>query len=110
MSGTLSAQRAGPASGNAGSLVVLLHGYGANGADLLGLSEVWGPNMPDTLFVAPDAPSPCDSHPSGRQWFPIQAAGSVDRMDMIHIMIKSFNELNEFRRARRCWLGFPRER
>ena len=96
MSGTLSAQRAGAVSGNAGSLVVLLHGYGANGADLLGLSEVWGPNMPDTLFVAPDAPSPCDGHPSGRQWFPIQAAGSVDRMDMIHIMIKSFNALNEF--------------
>lgn len=96
MSGTLSAQRTGPVSGNAGSLVVLLHGYGANGEDLLGLSDVWGPNMPDTLFVAPDAPNPCDSHPSGRQWFPIQAAGSVDRMDMIHIMIKSFNELNEF--------------
>jgi phospholipase/carboxylesterase len=59
------------ASGKAKSLVVFLHGYGADGADLLGLAEVLGPHLPDTAFVAPDAPEPCTGAPTGRQWFPI---------------------------------------
>jgi phospholipase/carboxylesterase len=47
-----------------------LHGYGADGADLLGLADVLGPHLPDTAFVAPDAPDPCRGG-AGRQWFPI---------------------------------------
>lgn len=53
------------------SLVVLLHGYGADGTDLLGLADVLAPHLPDTAFVAPDAPEPCRGSPMGRQWFPI---------------------------------------
>ncbi len=53
------------------SLVVFLHGYGADGADLLDLAEVLGPHLPGTAFVAPDAPEPCRGNPFGRQWFPI---------------------------------------
>lgn len=63
--------RRGPASGVAKSLVVFLHGYGADGADLLGLADPLAPHLPDTMFLAPDAPEPCAGNPFGRQWFPI---------------------------------------
>jgi phospholipase/carboxylesterase len=53
------------------SMVVFLHGYGADGADLLGLADPLGPHLPDTVFLAPDAPEPCRGSPMGRQWFPI---------------------------------------
>ncbi|SPH18365.1 Carboxylesterase 2 [Defluviimonas aquaemixtae] len=58
-------------SGKARSLVMFLHGYGADGADLLGLADSLGPHLPDTVFIAPDAPEPCAGNPFGRQWFPI---------------------------------------
>jgi len=60
-----------PQSGRTGSMVVFLHGYGADGADLLGLADPLSPHLPDTLFIAPDAPEPCAGNPFGRQWFPI---------------------------------------
>lgn len=63
--------RFGPASGTVKSVVVFLHGYGANGADLLSLSEPLGEHLPDTLFLAPDGPEACSSGGFGRQWFPI---------------------------------------
>ncbi|MGD9919480.1 MAG: alpha/beta hydrolase [Paenirhodobacter sp.] len=63
--------RVAPQSGTMKSAVVFLHGYGADGADLLGLADPLGPHLPDTLFVAPDAPEPCAGNPFGRQWFPI---------------------------------------
>ncbi|QLQ18415.1 MAG: alpha/beta fold hydrolase [Exiguobacterium profundum] len=63
--------RKGPASGVTKSLVVFLHGYGADGADLLGLADPLAPHLPDTMFLAPDAPEPCVGNPFGRQWFPI---------------------------------------
>lgn len=58
-------------SGTARSMVVFLHGYGADGADLLGLADPLAPHLPDTVFLAPDAPEPCAGNPFGRQWFPI---------------------------------------
>ncbi|MEM0947671.1 MAG: alpha/beta fold hydrolase [Pseudomonadota bacterium] len=58
-------------SGNVTSVVVFLHGYGADGNDLLGLADPLAPNMPDTAFVAPDAPDPCTNNPMGYQWAPI---------------------------------------
>lgn len=60
----------GPASGSRPrSLVVLLHGVGADGNDLIGLAPMLGRYLPQALFVAPDAPFPCDLAPYGRQWF-----------------------------------------
>lgn len=53
------------------SLVILLHGYGADGNDLIGLAEEWAPFLPDTAFVSPHAPEPCAGAPMGRQWFPL---------------------------------------
>ncbi len=63
--------RKGAAQGKAKALVVFLHGYGADGADLLGLADVLGPHLPGVAFLAPDAPEPCTGAPYGRQWFPI---------------------------------------
>jgi phospholipase/carboxylesterase len=61
--------RKGPET--AGGLVVFLHGYGADGADLLGLADVLAPHLPGVAFVAPDAPERCTGGGFGFQWFPI---------------------------------------
>jgi phospholipase/carboxylesterase len=61
-----------PASGEpARQLVVLLHGYGADGVDLIPLGDAWRGVLPDAAFIAPDAPEPCAEFPIGRQWFPL---------------------------------------
>ncbi len=52
-------------------LVVLLHGYGADGNDLIEIGRVWQSLLPDTAFVAPHAPRPCGQAPTGREWFPL---------------------------------------
>jgi phospholipase/carboxylesterase len=62
-----------PASGGKPrQLVVLLHGVGADGNDLIGLAPYWAPRLPDAEFVSPDGPFPCDMAPFGRQWFSLQ--------------------------------------
>ena len=71
MSDSLVFKRREALSGETGSVVVLLHGYGADGTDLLGLADPLAPHMPDTVFVAPDAPERCKNNPFGFQWFPI---------------------------------------
>jgi phospholipase/carboxylesterase len=52
-------------------LVVFLHGYGADGNDLIEIARQWQPWMPDAEFVAPHAPDRCPQSPTGRQWFPL---------------------------------------
>lgn len=67
---TLSGPRVAPrAGGPARQLVVLLHGVGADGQDLIGLAPTLAEHLPHAAFVAPDAPDPCDMAPFGRQWF-----------------------------------------
>lgn len=69
----LSGPRLSPASGGAArQLVVLLHGLGADGNDLISLAPHWASSLPDAAFVAPHAPELCDMAPMGRQWFSIQ--------------------------------------
>ena len=59
-----------PASGGAPTaLVVFLHGYGSNGADLLGLAPYWQAALPGVRFVAPNAPHACPGSPGGFQWW-----------------------------------------
>jgi phospholipase/carboxylesterase len=63
-----------PASGEpARMLVILLHGLGADGNDLLGLVPYWARHLPDAEFSSPHAPEACDMAPSGRQWFSLQS-------------------------------------
>jgi phospholipase/carboxylesterase len=69
----LDGPRLPPASGGApDSLVVLLHGLGADGNDLIGLAPYWARALPRTAFASPHAPFPCDMAPMGRQWFSLQ--------------------------------------
>lgn len=78
--------------GKPDSLVILLHGYGSNGADLISLAPYWAKALPGTAFVSPNAIEPVPQAPGGFQWFPIvdldprsmeqgarHAAQSVDR-------------------------------
>ncbi len=58
-------------SGKPDSLVVFLHGYGANGDDLFGLAQPLSEHLPNTTFVAPNAPEMCAGNPMGYQWFGI---------------------------------------
>jgi phospholipase/carboxylesterase len=60
-----------PRKGPARQLVVLCHGLGADGNDLIGLAPDWAEALPEAAFMAPNAPFPCDGAPMGRQWFPL---------------------------------------
>lgn len=71
MSVDLKFGRRAAVSGRTRQMIVVLHGYGADGADLLGLADPLGPHLPDAVFYAPDAPDPCAGNPFGRQWFGI---------------------------------------
>ena len=63
----------GPAShGKPQQLVVLMHGLGADGDDLIGLAPELARALPDAVFVSPNAPFPCDMAPWGFQWFSLQ--------------------------------------
>ena len=67
---TLDGPRVAPAAGGpATSLVILLHGYGSNGADLIGLVPYWRDALPTTAFVSPNAPELCPGAPGGFQWW-----------------------------------------
>jgi phospholipase/carboxylesterase len=66
----LDGPRLPPAAGGAArELVVFLHGYGADGNDLIGLGREWAKLLPHAAFVSPNAPEPCAMSPTGRQWF-----------------------------------------
>lgn len=65
----LKSARKGPAKADA--VVVFLHGYGADGADLLGLADPLSAHLPGVAFHAPDAPERSINNPFGFQWFPI---------------------------------------
>jgi phospholipase/carboxylesterase len=65
----LDGPRLEPRGRAASALVVLLHGYGANGDDLIALGEEWRPRLPGAVFVAPNAPQAVPGMPGGLQWF-----------------------------------------
>jgi phospholipase/carboxylesterase len=65
----LDGPRLEPRSRNARQLVVFLHGYGANGNDLIDIGRAWQQLLPDAAFVSPHAPEHCAQAPVGRQWF-----------------------------------------
>lgn len=69
----LDGPRFGPAAGGpAQQLVILLHGLGADGQDLIGIAPHWAQVLPNAAFVSPNAPFPCDMAPYGYQWFSVQ--------------------------------------
>jgi phospholipase/carboxylesterase len=67
----LDGPRLEPRSEQARQLVVFLHGYGADGNDLIDIGRAWQGLLPDAAFISPHAPRPCGQAPMGREWFPL---------------------------------------
>ena len=103
----LSGPRLPPAKGPATHLVVLLHGYGADGNDLIGLAEHWREFLPGAVFVAPNAPDRVPGAPSGFQWFPISR---IDPHEMQNGVAAAAPGIESFLDAELAKLNLPPER
>lgn len=90
----LKSARKGP--DNADAVVVFLHGYGADGADLLGLADPLSPHLPGTAYYAPDAPERSINNPFGYQWFPIPWLDGSSEEDAKAAMGRSITAVNAF--------------
>ena len=97
---TLKFGRVAAASGVARSIVVFVHGYGADGADLLGLADSLAPHLRDTVFYAPDAPEACVGNAFGRQWFGIPRFDGSSEADAKAGLARAAEQLNGFLDAR----------
>ena len=93
---TLTGPERPAASGPADSIVVFLHGYGADGADLIGLAEPLAPHLPDTRFFAPDAPQRSEANPMGYQWFPIPWLDGTPEAEARAAAVRSFALLDRW--------------
>ena len=103
----LQAARWGPASGQpARQLVVICHGLGATGQDLIDLAPQLGPSLPDAAFAAPDAPEVYDGGPPGRQWWSI---GDRDPARTANGAAHARAALDSFIDAELVRLGLPPE-
>ena len=87
-----------PAAGGLSShLVVFLHGYGADGKDLIDLANPFAMALPNATFISPDAPFPCAMSPQGREWFPIEEIpnGAIKASDnLLNLIKKEAEDLN----------------
>lgn len=96
MTRKLTSARRGAAKGAARNMVVFVHGYGADGADLLGLADPLAPHLPGTVFYSPDAPEPCNGAPMGRQWFPIPWLDGSSEQAAREGLLAAADDLNAF--------------
>jgi phospholipase/carboxylesterase len=71
MAAELDGPRLEPRAGAARQLIVFLHGYGADGNDLIEIGRAWQALLPNAAFVSPHAPRSCGQAPMGREWFPL---------------------------------------
>ena len=83
-------------SGRTRSLVVLLHGFGSNGAAMLGLAKTLSIALPDAAFLAPDAPDPAPGRPCGRMWFTIPELGGSSAIEADLRLQASARQLDAF--------------
>ncbi|HWY62767.1 MAG TPA: hypothetical protein VNW15_12775 [Rhizomicrobium sp.] len=102
----LSGPRLPPLKGPASHLVVLVHGYGSDGNDLIGLAPHWQDRMPGAAFVAPNGPDPVPGSP-GFQWFPI---ARIDPQEMRKGVESVAPLLDQFLDAELARLSLPPER
>ena len=96
MTRVLNSRRKETMSGSTRSVIVFLHGYGANGADLLSIADVLAEHLPDTLFIAPDAPETSPGNPTGYQWFPIPWLDGSSEEEAKLSMEAACSDLNYF--------------
>ncbi|WP_370229259.1 alpha/beta hydrolase [Cognatishimia sp.] len=96
MTRVLNTLRKEPLSGSTRSVVVFVHGYGANGQDLIGLADPLAEHLPDTLFLSPDAPEEIPGMPMGRQWFPIPWIDGSSEEESRRGMMSAVDDFNAF--------------
>jgi phospholipase/carboxylesterase len=97
----LDGPRLEPRSGRTQRLVVFLHGYGADGNDLIDIGQAWQTMLPDTAFVAPHAPEPCGQAPVGRQWFDLTFRNPDERWTGVNKAAPVLNAFLDDELARR---------
>lgn len=83
-------------TGRADSLVVLIHGYGADGHDLIGLADPMAAHLPSTTFVSPHAPHVCTINPMGRQWFPIPMMDTSSEAEARTAMLETVQHFHDW--------------
>jgi phospholipase/carboxylesterase len=103
---SLSGPRLAPLQGPASHLVVLVHGYGSDGNDLIGLAPHWQSALPGAAFAAPNAPDPVAGS-SGFQWFPISR---IDPREMLKGVETAGPALEQFLDEELARLSLPPER
>jgi phospholipase/carboxylesterase len=101
MAAELDGPRLEPRAGAAKKLVVFLHGYGADGNDLIEIGRAWQQVLPDTAFVSPHAPEPCAGAPMGRQWFPLTLRDPDERWRGVNAAAPILNRFLDTELARR---------
>ncbi len=110
MTRELQFSRRAAASGLADSLVIFLHGYGADGEDLLGLADPLAAHLPGTVFLAPNAPERCSGNPFGFQWFPIPWLDGSSEAEAAAGLQAASEDLNRFLDARLAEEGLTPDR
>jgi phospholipase/carboxylesterase len=90
-----------PRTGPAKRLVVFLHGYGADGNDLIEIGRAWQSLLPDAAFVSPNAPQPCAGAPMGRQWFALTFRDPDERWNGVNAAAPILNRFLDAELARR---------
>ena len=110
MTRTLESGRMEPLAGQASSIIVFLHGYGANGADLLSIGNLLSIELPDTLFLAPDAPDRTPGVPGGRQWFSIPWLDGSSQEESERGLLAAAEDLDAYLDAVIAEEGVPAER
>src|SRR3954471_15725591 len=84
MAAELDGPRLAPRNGAARQLVVFLHGYGADGNDLIEIGRAWQIFLPQAAFVSPHASRLCGQAPTGREWFPLTFRNPTERWDGVN--------------------------
>jgi phospholipase/carboxylesterase len=103
MAAELDGARLEPRAGAAAArkLVVFLHGYGADGNDLIEIGRAWQPLLPDAAFVSPHAPERLAGTPTGRQWFPLTFREPDERWRGVNAAAPILNRFLDAELARR---------
>jgi len=97
----LDGPRIEPRSGDAKQLVVFLHGYGADGNDLIEIGRAWAGLLPDAAFISPHAPRPCGQAPMGREWFPLTFRDPDERWTGVNAAAPQLNAFLDAELTRR---------
>jgi phospholipase/carboxylesterase len=100
MAANLDGPRIAPKSGTARQLVVFVHGYGADGNDLIEIGRAWQVMLPDAAFVSPHAPFSCGQAPMGREWFPLTFRNPDERWDGVHMAAPTLEQFLDAELAR----------